>query len=154
MDSFTTRVLKVCPIQKYNKMAMGKLKLYCSGSGNKSLKISRCQLFWETVHFLIKEGDQNLDKGAWLRKTLKPEFHFLNSEVVHDAAQMQTTIMVSKAISSANFWHIIGVHLLCKSGFRFSFWPLEMLATFTFYNSVFITFRISIAQKENLIPLS
>ena len=43
------------------------------------------------VLFAIFNFSLNLDKGAWPRKILKPEFHFLNSEVVHNAAQIQTT---------------------------------------------------------------
>ena len=46
------------------------------------------------VLFAIFNFSLNLDKGAWPRKILKPEFHFLNSEVVHNAAQIQTTTII------------------------------------------------------------
>ena len=48
------------------------------------------------VLFAIFNFSLNLDKGAWPRKILKQEFHFLNSEVVHNAAQIQTTTMSVK----------------------------------------------------------
>ena len=45
------------------------------------------------VMFAVLYISLNLDKGAWPRKILKPEFHFLNSEVVPNTAQIQTTTM-------------------------------------------------------------
>ena len=43
------------------------------------------------VMFAILYFSIYLDKGAWPRNILKPEFHFMNSEVVQNAAQIQTT---------------------------------------------------------------
>ena len=53
------------------------------------------------VMFAILYFSLNLDKGAWPRKILKPEFHLLNSEVVHNAAQIQTT--TRKFVPTATF---------------------------------------------------
>ena len=47
------------------------------------------------VMFAILYFSLNLDKGAWPRKILKLESHFHNSEVVHNAAQKETTKMTS-----------------------------------------------------------
>ena len=42
----------------------------------------------------ISQDKRYLNKGAWPWKILKPEFHFHNSEVVHNAAQKETTTMI------------------------------------------------------------
>ena len=49
------------------------------------------------VSVLLGGNDNDSDKGAWPRKILKPEFHFLNSDVVHNAAQTQTTTITNTA---------------------------------------------------------
>ena len=64
----------------------------------------------------------NLDKGAWHRKILKPEFHCHNSEVVHNAAQKETTITSFSCFSCRFVYNGVGVAYIRCTCFRSTLW--------------------------------
>ena len=70
------------------------------------------------VLFVILCFSLNLDKGAWLRKILKPEFHFHNSEVVHNAAQKETTMTSFSCFSCRFVYNGVGVAYIRCTCFR------------------------------------
>ena len=64
----------------------------------------------------------NLDKGAWPRKILKPEFHFHNLEVVHNAAQKETTMTSFSCFSCRFVYNGVGVAYIRCTCFRSTLW--------------------------------